>query len=303
MMKTPDLIFRDTLRRLEVGFTVSMIATGRAKGFDVECQLADVAGVMRESDFSQVVVTSDDSVIGVVEDSSLGGDLGDLRASDRMTVLRGDMLVSANSALRSLIKSLAHNGLRYRLVVGAEGEIGIVTRTDLLELPVRLLLFSYIAHLESLLEKSILAASPGDAWMGVLGRGTDGLPSDAAQAVKNSVGKKAVDSLIRSQESHKQRGDTPYLIQLTQFPQKWFAAYHIYSLGSDFANEMTSIQWDLRNLVAHSGDYVSDNRRLVGLEQRLGLCEKWISHFTEILNGDDSTIPSLAEISQALESK
>lgn len=282
-MTSPDEIFRDTLRQLETGFTVSMIATGQAMAFDCDQLLADALATMNERDYSQVVVTSSGAVVGVLEDVCCPDRMDGLRLADRMMPLDGNMLVSAGSGLRALVQMLANDDRRYRLVVGMNGGLGIVTRSDLQKLPVRLLLFTYLTHLESMLAAVIEEEAPDESWTELLARKPAGLSDRAKEALGGSVGSKAVEKLREERDKYERGGDKPYFIELTQFSQKWYVVHQLCDLGEQFVEDMVDLQWYLRNMVMHSRNYVPDDVRLTELEDRVSRTQFWITEFARML--------------------
>jgi CBS domain-containing protein len=296
LLRSPDAIFRDTLRQLETGFSVSMIATGEAHGFDIGHPLDEVVNFMKEKDFSQVVATSNGTAIGVFDISRTGNNEDRARLGDRMIPMSGRMLVSANSDLRSLIKALANDeASRFRLVIGNDAVVGIVTRSDLQKLPVQLLAYSYVAHLESIIASAIEHKCEEREWLEVLEQGdTDGLSQDVIDAIGHrKLGVNGVRSLKRDQERHRKRDTTPYLMEMTYFPQKWFLAWKIFGLDARFASEMMGIQKYLRNSIAHGRGFVEDDFQLEHFDRRLKLSEKWIDYFTGFLHERPNPAPPL----------
>jgi predicted transcriptional regulator len=288
--KSSDAVFRSTLQQLEDEFTVAMIATLSAQSFDVETPLVEVSAVMLEKDYSQILAQKAGAVVGIVEDRAIPQDVTGLHVGDVMKPMSSDLIVPANLSLRRLITILARSSPRYRLVSQRTGEVGIVTRTDLLDLPVRLLLFSYIAHLESLFEAVILKYSEDDTWIELLAREPDDVSDEAREALgRRSVGSKGRDKLLSDWHKRSERGDTPYLIQLTQFPQKWYVVHQLRRPGARFLDDMADIQWYFRNIVVHAGDYVPTEESVVRLERRLTSCEQWIAHFAKDMHGQIST--------------
>jgi len=152
-----------TLAGLDAGLRVRHIAT-----FDVQsCEPEDSAAAVfeRHPDFDQFPVTQDGRVIGVIErgDGEMGGPV-----RDHFRRLDDSMLVSAEEPLTGFI-SLLEEKPHYRLVVLGTRIAGIVTRSDLIKLPVRLVAFMAITHLEILMADLIRArCGDDDAWLALL---------------------------------------------------------------------------------------------------------------------------------------
>ena len=76
-----------------------------------------------------------------------------------MTPLDDSLLTTADQPLMALLHDLVVPPY-YRLVVEGKDMRGIVTRSDVLKLPVRVLAFTFIADVESLLNKKITQRCP-----------------------------------------------------------------------------------------------------------------------------------------------
>lgn len=294
-MLAGESMFRQTLRQLESGLTVELVAEGNLRQFDHLERVDHARFIMSEHDFSQAPVTRDNEIVGVIDidDSPAGVVVGEW-----MRPLAQSAVVSSQTSLREIIKMLAGDQRRYRLVVDANGSWGIVTRSDLQKLPVRLLLFTYVTHLEALMAKVVNENLVEEQWLALLEDVIPELPDQARQALDRNVGSNAIKRLHEAQNSLRKRDSTPTLLELTQFSQKWYIVYRALSLGSQFASEMTGVQWYLRNLVAHNRGYVSDDFQLEQLERRLSICEKWIEYFTDLKT--NGSMPGCDDSSQAL---
>lgn len=192
-----DTIFRETLRQMESSFTVSLVATFDLKAFEYDQSISHARDLMRRYDFSQAPVTRGGEIVGVVDDAVTP--VGN-RVGDWMQPLGGKVIIAGQSNLRSLVRQLANGTTRYRLVARDEGVTGIVTRSDLQKLPVRLLTYTYLAHLESLMADAIESRVSEEQWFNLLSNTTISLPQSARDALGPNIGRGAVDSLKSDQE-------------------------------------------------------------------------------------------------------
>jgi hypothetical protein len=149
-----DSIFQTTMKGLEVGLQVQHIATWddelRTCSIDDERDVATLFADPEFKDFDQVPVRKDSSIIGVVTRECEGS------IKKCLQPLTEAMLIAAQEPLTQFI-SLMANRPPYRLVIRSGRITGIVTRSDLLKLPVRLFAFTLVTHLELLMTDIIRA--------------------------------------------------------------------------------------------------------------------------------------------------
>ncbi len=151
-------IFDETLADLEAAFQTRHIATFEV----VRCHADEDAGGVFASypDFDQFPVEEGNRIVGVLERSSeVSHCVGP--TSEWMTPLHGSMLVAGSAPISSLLSQL-NQPPYYRLVLQNGPTLGLVTRSDLLKLPVRLLAFSLVTHLELTMMEVIRAEFPKD---------------------------------------------------------------------------------------------------------------------------------------------
>jgi hypothetical protein len=154
-------IFDTTMRGLESGLTVGDVTT-----FDfVSCSTGDftsnVLGDPALAIFDAFPVKDGDRIVGVLE-----RDNAPLVSSAVLSVMRrldDSLLVSAHDPLSSLVTVLSSNP--YRMVVDRARIVGIVTRSDVHKLPMRLLVFALVTHLELLMAEVVMREMPDDAWV------------------------------------------------------------------------------------------------------------------------------------------
>lgn len=174
------------------------------------------------------------------------GKITAVRFRDRSESLREDWLISHATPITDFIR-IAEPSV-FRLVV-ARGRIGIVTRSDLNKLPVRLLVFARITFLEMLLASEIEQNYPNDSWR-------KKCPNIAASCEKWF-------------EKNKQKNESTSLLAEANFEQK------AKILDNPFGNcldEMVA----LRNQLAHSKEVTRDTPTLGDFLKRYRYVEEAI---------------------------
>ncbi len=257
-------IFQQTMLGLEAGLQVQHIAT-----FDLQTCDSDeeeVASVFARFDqFDQIPVQRHGSVVGVIESEacSRGG-----QVKDCMRLLNDLLLVSAYEPLMRLISHMDKTNMRYLLVLGGkeeQGIKGIVTRSDLLKLPVRLLAFSLITHLEMLMSGIILKEFPKDeqVWLSHLS------PSRR-------------ENIRDKWEKAKQDRIDPPMLEFTDFCDKRDTLRKMLKLNSRFVHDLKRIE-GVRNTVAHAGNYAENDEQLKQFIRYLLTAQYWIKELTPYL--------------------
>lgn len=148
---------------------------------------------------------------------------------------------------------------RYWLVLDGAKVRAIVTRSDVLKLPVRLLAFALVTHLELLMATIIQEQSGSDEeWLAML-----------------SSDKRREKVRCKQTELQRQAMDPP-LVQLADFCDKRDAVKEILELDRAFTTELRRIEKKLRNVVAHAGDYATDDEELQRFVGLVGCTRRWI---------------------------
>lgn len=283
-LERPDDLFQRTLGQLASGLTADLIAETELQKFEVSQSVSIVRDVMRKHDFSQAPATRAGEVVGVVDiNRKFTGET----VEGWMTPLSVSTVISSHTSLREVIRLLAQSENRYRLLIGTNGIAGMVTRSDLDKLPVRLLLFSYVTHLESVLAEVIGKRASGDDWLELLDEWDSSLGELATGQGSSAVGTKAINALRGQQAKYASDDIVPSLIEVTTFPQKWIVVCKLLNLGEPFATDMARVQKDLRNKVAHTKSLVASDVHLQDLNGLLSLCDHWIEDLTRL--GDLNT--------------
>ena len=152
------------LKATESSFHVRLIGTFAP---ELVCAPADnEAGPWLEQnypDFDQFPVRQGDSTIGIL---TRKGDHNGKTVLQAMQPLSEGVIVSADMPIADLIPQLRES--HYRLILRGGRLDGLVTQSDLLKLPVRMLLFGLISHLELCLRALVRERSPWPEWLELL---------------------------------------------------------------------------------------------------------------------------------------
>lgn len=252
-MRDPGLdSLQRTLEGLEQGLSVRHIAS-----FDLQCCALDddvdqVCGNPAFQAFDQVPVKDDGRIVGVLEFSKRGS-TGIV--SEHMRGLDDSLLVSADEPLASYVRDAGHSD--YRLVVEGIRIQGIVTRTDLLKLPVRMLVFGLVTHLEAVMARIILSEYPDpERWLALL------QPSRQERIQE------------KARQYRRDHARIPE-IEWTDFCDKREIVCKCYKLGKSFERDLKHIE-KLRNTLAHGSSYADTEADLQKFVQYVRDAERWI---------------------------
>lgn len=254
-----------TLTGLEAGLRVKHIAT-----FDLfNCTLLDEASVVLErtsSDgFDQVPVEHDGHIIGVLERKP---EIVSGPVKQWMRQLDDAILIPGDAPVARFIRLAAHSS--YRLVVTDDGITGVVTRSDLIKLPVRIFAFTLVTHLESMIAAAIRAAYPNDdGWLQHLDKGGQ----DRVQAEWRRRRQQLLD---------------PPLLECTTFYQKYNALVGCYAMDEEACAELDQIR-QLRNTIAHGDDYADTRDTVQQFIAQLRCAEEWIVTLDSLLLSQQGT--------------
>lgn len=250
-----------TMLGLEAGLRVQHIAA-----FDLQtCSINDAAAVVLANrslaDFDQIPVRDNDGLVVGILRRATEPIVGNV--SDVMQQLDESLLVSAEAPLMSFIR-LAGSA-PYKLVLNENGIKGIVTRSDLLKLPVRLLAFAFVTHLETIMAGTIRTKYPfgNESWLELL------LP--ARQQKVASKGKSLRGARIELD-----------LLELTDFCDKRDIVRKMFGFGEEFIDEAKEIE-GLRNQIAHAATFISNGGDAREFALKLQKAEKWMSKLQELI--------------------
>lgn len=264
-VRTAGHPFTVILQSLERSLTIDLIASGPL----INCAPRDLADeVFQRSEsisIDQVPVKDGARIVGVLErdESSKSG----LRAFESMQPLAESMLVGASTGILTYIHLAA--GSPYHLVVNENAIDGIVTRSDLLKLPVRLVLFAFLTHLEETMANVIRIICPDDCWRKHLAPGRE-------VKVRNEY------------ERGKAKNVYADLLSFTQWCDKRDVLAQVLPSGirgskNSFTKDHKSLE-ELRNGVMHANEYLTDAGALSDLVRR---CDHWITRLQGVLEGDN----------------
>jgi len=255
-------VFERTMSALEAGLLVRDIATFEISTCDCEEPAESVFSRPELEGYDFVPVRNEARVVGVLERPAC---LQGKSAAACMRALDDSVLVSAEEPLKRFLPLLCD--AEYRLVVRGTSIEGIVTRGDVHKLPVRLLAFALVTHLETTMADVIARQSPDDAWLGLL-----------SPARRQKVEEKL--AVLRA------RHLDPPLVELTEFADKRDLLAKQGHLGRGKERERATKDLrdveDLRNVVAHAATYAQSEPGLREFLRVLDLTERHIGALCSI---------------------
>jgi hypothetical protein len=245
-----DQVFSLTMAGFEVGFRVSHIAAFDLKVCEPDADGCSVINDPALKDFDQIPVKVGARVIGVLE---RGREAMQRSVRDHMRPLEDSILVSAEEPLTRFLPAL--KGEPYRLVVMGPEIKGIVTRSDVGKLPVRLMAFTLVTHLELVLADLIRARYADSAdWLALL----------------HHKQRRTVEGRWRRRK--KENLHIPFL-DLTDLDHKITVVGKLLDLP-DLGTELKPIV-KLRNSLDHAADFVEACNGVNNLLDRLHLLQHW----------------------------
>ncbi len=254
--------FKFTMSGLERGLQVIHIATPAAKL--LSCQHdEDIATVLTRSDlkpFDQIPIIKQETIIGLLKKRECPEEAKGV-AIDYMQPLGEKNLVSADMPL---IKFIQDDSLD-RIVIGGTNIYGLVTRSDLLKLPVSLLGFALTTHAETLMLHIIRSTRISDEiWL------TWVLPKHKVE-IQNQYER------LKSKRSELDKLELTYISDKCEILRKLAASEEFASLVPDkfFIDQLKDIT-DLRNSIAHTGNVSDNDDILQEFIDRLRLTHQWI---------------------------
>lgn len=235
------------MRGLETGLTVGTIASSPIAKCDADMVPNDVLSRPEWLDFDVIPVATRGRVVAVIE-----------RKTGQLRPLDSGLLVSAVHPIQALLMEGSFIEDGYRLVLDGEGINGIVTVSDLLRLPARVLTFTLISHLESAMS-SVIAnqCASDDAWMTCLRPGRRDRINGRAEQLAN-------------------RRLNPSKLELTDFSDKFSILQRLQVFTKQQADEAGGLE-DLRNAIVHARDYLRDEddvRKYIDRIRRIGSLTK-----------------------------
>lgn len=253
--------FDRTMQGLEAGLRVHHIATFGLRTCSIDDSAPTVLSDPSLADFDQIPVRDGTgTLVGVLDRPAR------CVAGNALTLMRPldeSVLIPSEAPLMSFIRVAGI--VPYRLVLTEHGIEGIITRSDLLRLPVRLLAFAYVTHLETLMA-SVIRSKCGfdhERWLGLLSEGRRQKVTDKQRTLK------------------RQRLD-PALLELTEFCDKRDVVQQLWGIAGTFCPDMGEIE-ELRNTVAHAGTFIGDDAEARAFAERIQKAESWIRVLRDLI--------------------
>ncbi|CAN5820189.1 hypothetical protein BH23CHL2_BH23CHL2_24200 [soil metagenome] len=254
MTATTASILDTTMDGLEVGLQVGHIASRDIRTCTPDQTTADVREDPAHEDLDCLPVKSAGRFVGVLESP----EQSERPVKAVMEPLAESMLVSGSMPIADFVRQLEKDRSRCWLVVEGNSICGIVTRSDLLKLPVRLFAFALATHLEMMMARLITSRMSDDDWLAWLEE------EDRHEAV------------FKKQKELERRGLDPRRIELTEFCDKRIIVKRLMGYPGRFEKDMKRIEWRLRNTIAHAGNYAPDDSSLEKFIDAVIKSEQWI---------------------------
>lgn len=248
---------------LETGLRVRHIAVFDLRCCNFDADPRESLGTDEFVGFDCVPVRRDGLIVGYFD--LLDGKSAGL-TSDRVHLLDDSVLVSADEPLTTFIPQLKE--ARYKLVIRGHGIEGIVTRSDLQKLPVRLFAFSLVTHLEMVMTALIRQLFTSDEqWLTLLSDNRRGKVNDKW----NSLRRDRVD---------------PPKVEAADFCDKRVILKKQLTLGHKFEQDLIDVE-NLRNDTAHAATYDVTESGVQSFIGRLETAEAWIRELRQKLEVGD----------------
>ena len=209
-------------------------------------------------DFDQFPVKQGDATVGILLRQ---GNHSGKTVYQAMQPLRDGLIASADMPIADLIPELRES--QCRLIVRGGRIDGLVTQSDLLKLPVRMLLFGLISHLELCLRELIRKRAPWPKWLELV----------EPERRREIRGKLAELTNARFE---------PDPLEFTNFSDVLNVLAHQPDLGDGFRTETDSIR-NLRNDVAHAKTYISSPDDVRQFVDRFTYIRGWSDRVSRML--------------------
>lgn len=262
------------LKSLENSLTVALIASWELK----ECTPEEITpGLFLEERFhniSHIPVRAEGKIIGVLDRGELNEETS--RGEKRIIPLTDGIIISESTGILTYIGLASESS--YHLVVRRNAIEGIVTPSDLLKLPVRVVLFALLTHLESAMARTIRKLCPGESWK------IDLKPKRLADVQK------------RFEEG---KGKDLYDVDLLTYTE-WCDKREICArklpievLGSKtkFRSDLLKLE-TLRNNIVHANTYLTQPRQLRELVEKANQWVQLLEEFRSSLSAANTSAPS-----------
>ena len=256
-MNIKSITFENTLNGLSNGLQVRHITTFGLDTCAPDEKTKDV--LARFPEYDQIPVKDVGYIVGILERNGKQGEY----VREQMRRLDEGILVSVDEPLLYFIPLMATPPF-YRLVLKGTRIDGIVTRSDLLKLPVRLLGFALVTHLELVMVEIILHKLPkDDDWLILLSEGRQNKVKD-------------------KQDLYRQKRLDPPLLELTDFCDKKTILKKYLGLGIEFGNDLKDVE-DLRNLISHAANFAPGEAEMQTFVETLQKARYWIKELSSFI--------------------
>lgn len=235
-----DAELEATVRAVEASFHVRSIATFEAGLMTAPADVIASSWLAQNGlDFDQFPVRECGVTVGVL---TRPGPTGLELVREVMLPLRDGLIVAADLPVAELIPLLG--GERYKLVLSRGRIDGLVTRSDLLKLPVRMLIFGIASHLEMCLRAALRVHLPWPIWM-------EKLEQDRPNRGK----------AIRAKlEQLRRKRMEPDPLELTNFSDTIAVVALLPGVAGSFCDRANAVR-ELRNDAAHGKTYIGGFER------------------------------------------
>jgi hypothetical protein len=270
--------YLNAMRGLEAGLSVRDIAVFSLLTCNEGEQITRLQDRVAPYDFDNVPVhvdcppPFDRDVVGVVED--VKAQPTDAVAREVMTPLSEGMLISGAVSLVRFLPRIADR--KYRLVVEDERIMGLVTPSDVVQLPVRLLVFASLTHLEETMT-NVLRWKVNDDQDVLL----DALRPDRRGAVAQTLERLGRADLNPTPANAMAFGDKTELV----------FDIHVIDEEGDERSQLLALR-DLRNRIAHAQEYAVDREELEEFLNQVTQIQRWIDRLTAVLPADALALPA-----------
>jgi hypothetical protein len=266
------------MRGLEAGLTVKDIAVFGLSTCGGDETIDGVRLRVDAYDFDNVPVREGDidngPIVGMVEEIKTHP--RDALVGDVMKPLAESMLIAGDVPLVHLLPNIPDR--EYRLVLEGSRVMGVVTPSDVVQLPVRLLVFALLIHLEETMS-NVIRAHTNDDQNEIL----DALPPDRRARVQRLLKKHAESGLNPSPVDAMYFGDKAVLMfDLGVVPDIPVDR----KLFDDFR--------ELRNRVDHALEYAETREKLESFIEHVQQMETWIARLTGLLPEEALALPGEA---------
>ena len=248
----------ELLRSLQRSLVVRLIMSTPMEYCEVAQSVAEVLGDCSLEGYSQFPVRQDRKTVGVLVRTPYLSDSTALVGDEMRQLCEGD-IVAADMPIRMYIERAADQP--FHLVLEDDQIAGIVTRSDLLKLPVRLHLFTLLSHLETAMLQFITSKFSESDWMRSLNE----------------------NRRIKVKEYRKkdlEYGVDNSLIYYTQWTDKRTIIYKLagFENKNAFKKGLKNLE-RLRDPVMHANNYPRDAARLLCLSKT---AEYWIKRLSDM---------------------